>query len=147
MEKLLEQAQGLNASLQSALTEAREKVAEANRLSAEARITKNKLDALKIELDDREAELNQGEAPVKAAHTARRIQQENAALSAQLEEEKHALEKDKRSFKTECATERAAIKKDKEEIEQTRINFREQADALAEEKLAFKKKLKDLGIK
>jgi hypothetical protein len=147
MEKLLEQAQQLVKSLQIELSEVKNKNAEANRISAEARIIKGKIEAIKIDLDGREAELAQGEGPVKAAHEARRIQQENAALSTKIEEEKADLERQKKDFRVESSLKKAELNKQAEENEGARINFRDSAAALKKEKDAFSQKLKDLGVK
>jgi hypothetical protein len=146
MEKLLEQAQKLVTAIGIELTEAQHKNAEANRLCAEARISKNKIDVIKIDLDNREAELAQGEGPVKAAHEARRLQQENAALGTKIAEEKADLERRRSEFRIESAQKKAEIKKGQEENEIVRISFQADAAALQEEKAAFKKKLKDLGV-
>ncbi len=147
MEKLLEQAQKLVKDLQIELSEAKQKNAEANRISAEARIIKGKIEEIKADLDGREAAIAQGEGPIKAAHEARRIQQENAVSSAKLHDDKAAIEAERADLRIQFAKLRTENLKNKQEIDSTRENFQEAAAALKKEKDAFAQKLKDLGVK
>jgi len=147
MKDLLIKAQGLVDALNTELAEAKQKTAEANQLSASARILKNSLDAQAAELADRERSLDNLEKPIKEANEARRIKTENAALATKVEEGKYDLDRNRKAFATYKADQEQLIAQAKMEAASAKENFKKQ-EAICKEKEAkldeIKKQIKGL---
>ena len=132
METLLKQAQALNESLQAAVGEHRQAVAEANQTAAKNRSYSKELDEKAAELNIREASLVQSEGPVKAAEEAKRLNSENVKLAQSIDKAKSELEEKRKKIHADFTAKQAKYEIDLAEVNMQREGNRKLRDELKE---------------